>query len=110
MIYAEGRSIVPLQGVIWWILDRNKLAGVAVDPATHPDVIKYVYEEIDLVTLLSDNPGYGGQHFISSILHEINHYMANRIGRLNAKVEIKVNVWTDTVNCARRHLIGAKVF
>jgi ribulose-phosphate 3-epimerase len=107
-IHAEAPSSVHLQRVVRRIKDCGKLAGVAVNPATHPDVLEYVYEDIDLALLMSVNPGYGGQHFIPQVLRKIE-YVAGRIGRLEAKVEIEVDGGINTENCGRVRSAGATV-
>src|ERR1700757_1751650 len=49
----------------------GKKAGVSLNPATAPDILDYVLEDIDLVLVMSVNPGFGGQKFISSQLRKI---------------------------------------
>jgi len=39
-------------------------AGVSLNPATPPEVLEYVWDNVDLVLLMSVNPGFGGQNFI----------------------------------------------
>ncbi|MEQ1497710.1 MAG: ribulose-phosphate 3-epimerase [Novosphingobium sp.] len=49
----------------------GKKAGVALNPATPAKMLDYLYEEIDLVLVMSVNPGFGGQSFISSQIRKI---------------------------------------
>jgi len=49
----------------------GKKAGVSLNPATPAKMLDYLYEEIDLVLVMSVNPGFGGQSFISSQLRKI---------------------------------------
>src|SRR3712207_1288894 len=49
----------------------GKRAGVALNPATPAKMLDYVLEEVDLVLVMSVNPGFGGQGFISSQLRKI---------------------------------------
>ena len=49
----------------------GKQAGVSLNPATPAKMLDYLYEEIDLVLVMSVNPGFGGQSFISSQLRKI---------------------------------------
>lgn len=46
-------------------------SGIALNPATHADVIDYVIDDIDLILVMSVNPGFGGQSFIPSQLQKI---------------------------------------
>ena len=49
----------------------GKKAGVSLNPGTPAKMLDYLYEEIDLVLVMSVNPGFGGQSFISSQLRKI---------------------------------------
>ena len=46
-------------------------AGAALNPATHPSVIEYVLDDLDLVLVMSVNPGFGGQAFIPTVYPKI---------------------------------------
>ena len=46
-------------------------AGAALNPATHPRVIEYVLDDLDLVLVMSVNPGFGGQAFIPTVYPKI---------------------------------------
>jgi len=81
---------------------------VAINPATHPDVLEFAYEDMDLALLMSVNPGYGGQQFIPQTLRKIE-YVAARIASLNVKVEIEVDGGVNTKNCSRVRSAGATV-
>ena len=49
----------------------GKLAGISLNPATPAKVLDYLIDEIDLVLVMSVNPGFGGQSFITSQLRKI---------------------------------------
>jgi ribulose-phosphate 3-epimerase len=82
----------------------GKQAGVSLNPATPAKALDYVLEEIDLVLVMSVNPGFGGQKFISSQLRKIEA-IANRIAKENlaAKLEVDGGIDPDTA----RQAIGA---
>src|SRR5918993_1178709 len=67
----------------------GKKAGVSLNPATPAKMLDYVLEEIDLVLVMSVNPGFGGQKFIASQLKKIEA-IANRISKENLRVQLKV--------------------
>ncbi|MGI9275132.1 MAG: ribulose-phosphate 3-epimerase [Endozoicomonas sp.] len=48
-------------------------AGLVLNPATSPDIIEYVIDKLDMVLLMSVNPGFGGQKFIPSTLKKLRH-------------------------------------
>jgi len=49
----------------------GKKAGVALNPATPPDAIEYVLDRLDLVLVMTVNPGFGGQEFIAAMIEKI---------------------------------------
>jgi ribulose-phosphate 3-epimerase len=75
-------------------------AGVALNPATAPEVIEYVLDRIDLVCVMTVNPGFGGQSFIDSQLIKIAR-LAEMIGEREIHIEIDGGVTVGTAgNCA----------
>jgi ribulose-phosphate 3-epimerase len=75
----------------------GKKAGVSLNPATAAKALDYVLEEIDLVLVMSVNPGFGGQKFISSQLKKIEA-IANRVAKegLTAQIEVDGGIDPDT--------------
>lgn len=69
---------------------RGKKAGVSLNPATPAKALDYILEEIDLVLVMSVNPGFGGQKFITSQLRKIEA-IANRIAKENLQVQLEVD-------------------
>ena len=74
----------------------GKKAGVSLNPATPAKMLDYVLEEIDLVLVMSVNPGFGGQKFIHSQLRKIEA-IANRVAKENLDVIIEVDGGIDPV-------------
>jgi len=67
----------------------GKKAGAALNPATHADVLDPVLEELDLILVMSVNPGFGGQKFIDSQLRKIEAIRKKLDARkLNAILEV----------------------
>lgn len=60
-----------LHRVLGAIREAGCKAGVALNPATVPAVLDYVWEQVDLILLMSVNPGFGGQKFIPSTLQKL---------------------------------------
>jgi ribulose-phosphate 3-epimerase len=73
----------------------GKKAGVSLNPATPAKALDYVLEDLDLVLVMSVNPGFGGQEFIASQLRKIEA-IANRIAKANLSVEVEVDGGIDT--------------
>jgi ribulose-phosphate 3-epimerase len=68
----------------------GKKAGVALNPATPPEAIDYVLGDIDLVLVMTVNPGFGGQSFIASQLDKIRD-LRRRIDRSGRAIDLEVD-------------------
>ena len=84
----------------------GKKAGVSLNPATPAKALDYVLEEIDLVLVMSVNPGFGGQKFISSQLRKIEA-IAKRIAKENLTVQVEVDGGVDPVTARQAVDAGA---
>jgi ribulose-phosphate 3-epimerase len=73
----------------------GKKAGVSLNPATPPSAIEYVLDELDLVLVMSVNPGFGGQSFISSQLKKIR-IISEMIERRPIRLEVDGGVTAET--------------
>ena len=78
----------------------GKKAGVSLNPATPAKALDYVLEEIDLVLVMSVNPGFGGQSFIHSQLKKIEA-IRKRIDQLGLAIDLEVDGGIDQSNCRR---------
>ena len=75
-------------------------AGVALTPSTPPEAIEYVLGRIDLVCVMTVNPGFGGQSFIEGQLPKIAR-LAEMIGERKIHIEVDGGITPDTAgNCA----------
>lgn len=72
----------------------GKKAGVSLNPATSPDALDYVLDELDLVLVMSVNPGFGGQKFISGQLRKIET-IAKLIAARGLDIELEVDGGID---------------
>jgi ribulose-phosphate 3-epimerase len=72
----------------------GKKAGVSLNPATPEDVLEYVLDDIDLVLVMTVNPGFGGQKFIRSGLEKIARIKAMVAGR-DIDIEVDGGVTAD---------------
>jgi len=86
----------------------GKKAGVSLNPATPAKALDYVLEEIDLVLIMSVNPGFGGQKFISSQLKKIEA-VANRIAKEGLSARIEVDGGIDAETAPQAISAGANV-
>jgi len=86
----------------------GKKAGVSLNPATPAKALDYVLEEIDLVLVMSVNPGFGGQKFITSQLKKIEA-VANRVAKEGLGVQIEVDGGIDPDTAPQAVNAGANV-
>jgi ribulose-phosphate 3-epimerase len=86
----------------------GKRAGVVLNPATSESTIRYVLDSVDLVLVMSVNPGFGGQAFIESVLPKVRaiREMIDRSGRA-IELEIDGGISPDTAALATA--AGARV-
>ncbi len=73
MITVHVEASVHLHRTLQAIRGMGKKAGVSINPSTSVESIRYVLGEIDLVLVMSVNPGFGGQSFIAESLNKIEH-------------------------------------
>jgi len=71
IVTVHAEATPHLQRVLAQIREAGAKAGVALNPSTNPDVLQYVLDDLDLVLVMSVNPGFGGQKFIPSAIEKI---------------------------------------
>lgn len=64
-------ACVHLQRQLQAIRQHGMLAGVALNPSTPPEVLEYIKEDLDIVLVMTVNPGFGGQAFLPSMLPKV---------------------------------------
>ena len=79
----------------------GKKAGVSLNPATPAKMLDYVLEEVDLVLVMSVNPGFGGQSFIDSQLRKIEA-IRKQIDKLGKPIDLEVDGGIDAERRAAR--------
>ena len=103
--FVKAESTVHLHRVIQQIKAYGIKAGVSLNPSTPVDVLKYIINDIDMVLIMSVNPGFGGQKFINSAIDKIKD-----VRKLNKSVDIQVDggITADTIGkCIEA---GANIF
>ena len=86
---------------------RGKKAGISLNPGTPAKMLDYLLEEIDIVLVMSVNPGFGGQKFIYSQLRKIEA-IANQIAKKDLDVIIEVDGGVDPATAPQCVDAGAK--
>jgi ribulose-phosphate 3-epimerase len=109
LIIVHQEAAVHLDRTVQHIKQLGKKAGVALNPATPANVLDQIVEQIDLVLVMTVNPGFGGQTFIPHTLRKIRQ-MQQLLSERNPACEIEIDggVEVDTIGAA--YGAGARVF
>lgn len=99
LITIHVESTRHLHRVLQQIKQTDCLAGVALNPATPLESIEYVLQDLDLILIMSVNPGFGGQKFIPQIYNKISR-LKQIIDNRNLSIMISVDggINKDNIN------------
>jgi ribulose-phosphate 3-epimerase len=100
---------IHLHRTIARIKDLGKRAGVVLNPATSLFTLDHILEDVDLVMVMSVNPGFGGQSFIPSSLEKIRR-LRDLLDVRNPEVDIEVDGGVSTTTIAEIAAAGANIF
>ena len=108
-ISVHAETCTHLHRTIQLIKNFNVKAGVALNPATSIESVKWIINDIDFIVVMSVNPGFGGQKFIKSSLEKIEN-LKSLINKKGSKAIIQVDggVGMSTINKIAQ--AGAKSF
>jgi ribulose-phosphate 3-epimerase len=98
-----------LHRTLAYIRDKGKKAGAVLNPATSLTTLEYVLAEVDLVMLMSVNPGFGGQSFIESSLDKIAR-LRRMLDAVNPAAGIEVDGGISPHTIGRVAAAGANIF
>lgn len=97
-----------LDRTIRQIKEAGVKAGVALNPSTPLEAVDPVIREVDLILLMSVNPGFGGQAFIAEVEQKVEQ-MRRRLDTLQIRCELEVDGGINVENCARIAKAGASI-
>ena len=106
---VQAESTYHLHRTLKVIRDLGVKAGVAINPATPITTIEYVLEEADLVLVMTVEPGFGGQKFITAMLPKIAA-LAKLIKQRQLPVDIQVDGGINKSTIGEAARAGAKIF
>jgi len=109
IIVVHAEASVHLHRTVHLIRSFGKRAGVALNPATPLGGLEYVLDELDLVLLMTVNPGFGGQSFIDACLPKI-HSLRRMLDARGLETELEVDGGVKADNIGRISRAGADVF
>ncbi len=90
IITVHAEAVTHLDRTINLIKSFGKKVGVSIVPSTSPEVLDYVLAELDLVLVMTVNPGFGGQKFIFSQLEKIK-ILRQKIDIIGKKIDLEVD-------------------
>ncbi|NWL87494.1 MULTISPECIES: ribulose-phosphate 3-epimerase [unclassified Paenibacillus] len=90
LITVHQEACVHLHRVLHMMKEHGVKTGVAINPATPVSSIREVLEDVDLVLVMTVNPGFGGQAFIPSTLRKIRELkeLREELGLKNLRIEV----------------------
>lgn len=107
IITVHQESTTRLLSCLQKIRERGVKAGVALSPATSEDTIRYLLDELDMILLMTVNPGEGGQHFLTAVVDKVRRVRA-MIGDRDIDLEVDGGIDSRTIRICRE--AGANVF
>ncbi len=107
---VQAEAVTHLHRCVHRIKDLGLRAGVALNPHTPPEVLDYLWEDLDLVLCMTVNPGFGGQRFIDAVLPKVERVRERiaAVGR-STDVDIEVDGGIDASTAPRAIAAGANV-
>lgn len=108
IITVHAEACLHLHRTIQQIKQLGKKCGVALNPATPLSSLDYVLEDLDMVLLMTVNPGFGGQKFIPAMYGKIEK-LRELITKKNLNIDIEVDGGIKASNVGRAIEAGANV-
>ncbi|MCK5780397.1 MAG: ribulose-phosphate 3-epimerase [Psychrilyobacter sp.] len=105
MIVVHAESTLHLHRTIQLIKDHGIKAGVSLNPATPVSNLKYIIEDLDMILLMSVNPGFGGQKFIPNVIEKIKE-----VRKMSETIDIQIDGGITDVTIKPCIEAGANVF
>jgi ribulose-phosphate 3-epimerase len=90
IITIHSEASIHLDRSVELIKSLGKKVGVSLVPSTHENALDYVLEKLDLILVMTVNPGFGGQKFLTSQLKKIEALRA-KIEKSGKKIELQVD-------------------
>lgn len=109
IITVHAEVLPHLHGAIQQIKRRGVKAAVSLNPSTPLEVLNYVLADLDMVLLMSVNPGFGGQEFLPAVMGKIKE-LNRRICESGLDIDIQVDGGISIDNIREIRLAGANVF
>jgi ribulose-phosphate 3-epimerase len=109
IITIHAESSIHLDRSLELIKKTGKKTGISLVPSTNENILDYIIEKLDLILVMTVNPGFGGQKFLNSQLKKIEN-IRKKIDAKNLNIELQVDggINKDTIDLVKK--AGADVF
>ena len=97
-----------ISNTIRLIKDANKKVGISLKPNSEIELIENVLSDIDLVLIMSVEPGFGGQKFMPEVLKKTK-ILKSLIAKKNLNVDIEIDGGINFENCSKAKEAGANI-
>ena len=108
IITFHPEATTDVQRTIKLIKDQNKKVGISLKPKSEVNLIKDHLDQVDLVLIMSVEPGFGGQKFMPEVL-EKTKIVRNLINQKNLKVDVEIDGGINFENCSKAKDAGANI-
>lgn len=108
IITVHAEACRHLDRTVAHIKELGTMAGVAINPATPIEVLRHVIEQVDMVLIMTVNPGYGGQKLIPYTLEKVTE-LRRILGERGIKLDIEVDGGITLDNVDQALIAGANI-
>jgi ribulose-phosphate 3-epimerase len=108
IITVHAEACRHLDRTVAHIKELGTMAGVAINPATPIEVLRHVIDQVDMVLIMTVNPGYGGQKLISYTLEKVTE-LRRILGERGIKLDIEVDGGITLDNVDQALIAGANI-
>lgn len=108
IITVHAEACRHLDRTIAHIKELGVMAGVAINPATPIEVLRHVLEQVDMVLIMTVNPGYGGQKMIPYTLQKVTE-LRRILGEQGIKLDVEVDGGITLDNVDQALIAGANI-
>lgn len=115
VIIFHQETIIHCDRLIDYIRNKGVKVGISIVPSTHESVLEFIYKKLDEILVMTVNPGFGGQKFLSSQLKKIHNIraMTDKIKNIDIGVDGGINPGTlreCSKNGANLAIVGSYIF
>lgn len=108
IITVHAEACCHLDRTVAHIKELGTMAGVAINPATPIEVLRHVIDQVDMVLIMTVNPGYGGQKLIPYTLEKVTE-LRRILGERGIKLDIEVDGGITLDNVDQALIAGANI-